>query len=101
MNDAKIANLKAAAEAAINAHNDEKARLASLGLKSQERYELLKSLKVTADAAHAKYVKFAHGQIKSELNKIIAADLPNRQAAARSRSAWKQAKFDAKNAPAK
>lgn len=95
MNHAKIESLKAASEAASKAHEDEKGRLAGLGLKSQERYELLKPLKAAANAAHSEYAKFTNGQIKAELNKIIAADLPNRQAAARSRSAWKQAKFDA------
>ncbi|OGO33086.1 MAG: hypothetical protein A2Z03_02140 [Chloroflexi bacterium RBG_16_56_8] len=95
MNTAKIAELKKIAEQAGAAHEAEKNRLAAQGLKSQVRYELLKPLKASADAAHAEYAKFAKGQISKELNKIIAADLPNRQAAARARSPWKQAKYDA------
>jgi hypothetical protein len=95
MNEAKINELKAIAAEAGKAHDDEKARLAGLGLKSQARYELLKPLKAAADKAHAEYVKFAKGQIAKELDKIIAADLPNRQAAARARSPWKQAKYEA------
>lgn len=98
MNQAKINELKAIAEAAGKAHDDEKARLASLGLKSQARYELLKPLKAAADKAHAEYAQYAKGQIAKELDKIIAADLPNRQAAARARSPWKMAKYQAAQA---
>lgn len=95
MNQAKIDQLKQAAKKANDAYSCEKARLVALGMKSQERYTLLKELKAVADSAHAEYVKYTHGQIKGELDKIIAADLPARQAAARARSAWKQAKFEA------
>ena len=95
MNEAKINELKTIAAAAGKAYDDEKARLVGLGLKSQARYELLKPLKVAADKEHAEYAKFAKGQISKELDKIISADLPNRQAAARARSPWKQAKYDA------
>lgn len=98
MNTVKINELKARVEAAAKAHDDEKARLAALGYKSQERYFLLKPLKKVLDDLNAEYVKFAHGQIKGELNKIIAADRPARQAAARARSPWKQAKYAAKKA---
>jgi len=101
MNEAKINELKAIAETAGKAHEDEKARLADSGLKSQARYELLKPLKAAADHAHAEYAKFAKGQIAKELDNIIAADLPNRQAAARARSPWKQAKYDAAQAAKK
>jgi hypothetical protein len=96
--NAKIEALKQAAAEATAAHDAERDRLAALGLKSGERYLLLKPLKAAADAAHAEYVKAAHGAIKGELNKIIRADAPARAAAARARSPWKQAKFDARNA---
>ena len=95
MNKSKINELKAKATEAGRAYKNEKARLTSLGFKSQARYELLKPLKTTADKAHTEYVKFAKLQISMELDKIIAADAPNRQAAARARSSWKQAKHDA------
>ena len=95
MNQAKINELKAIAAEAGKKYDDEKARLSAIGLKSKERYELLKPLKAAADQAHAEYAKFAKGQIAKELDKIIATDLPNRQAAARARSPWKQAKYDA------
>lgn len=98
MNTTKIEALKQASAEATAAHDAERDRLAALGMKSGERYLLLKPLKAAADAAHAAYVKFTHGQIRGELNTIIAADAPARAAAARSRSPWKQAKFDAANA---
>jgi hypothetical protein len=98
MNTIKIASLKANLDAAVAAHNAERDRLATLGLKSGERYALLKPLKDAVDAANAVYVKFTHGQIRNELDKIIEADRPAREAAARARSPWKQAKFDAANA---
>jgi len=95
MNQAQINILKQIAEAAAAAHDAEKARLTAAGFKSQERYTMLKDLKASADKAHAEYAEFTKGQISHELDKIIAADLPNRQAAARARSPWKQAKYDA------
>ncbi len=98
MNTTKINELKQVAEAAQAAYTTEQARLVAAGFKSQERYGLLKAAKAAADQAHAAYAKFAKGQISRELDKIIAADLPARQAAARARSPWKQAKFDAANA---
>ena len=101
MNEAKINELKAIAAAAGKAHEAEKIRLAAQGLKSQARYELLKHLKAAADTAHAEYAKFAKGQIAKELDKIIAVDLPVRQAAARASSPWKQAKYDAAQAAKK
>ena len=94
MNQAKIDSIKATSAAAHAVLNAEQARLVEAGLKSKERYELLKPLKASADAAHAEYSKYSIGQIKGELNKIIAAGAPARAAASRSRSAWKQAKFD-------
>lgn len=97
MNQAQINILKQVAETAAAAHDAEKTRLTAAGFKSQERYTMLKDLKAAADLAHTEYSKFAKGQIARELDKIITADRPAREAAARSRSAWKQAKFDAAN----
>lgn len=95
MNQAKISELKKAAAKAFAAHEAEKARLIAAGIKSNARYELLKDLKSASDAAHAESLKFSTGQIKKELNRIIAEDIPARQAAARARSPWKQAKYEA------
>ncbi len=98
MNQEKINVLKRAAEVAHAALNAEQARLVDAGFKSQERYTMLKDLKSSADAAHSVYAKFAKGQISRALDDIIEADRPAREAGARGRSAWKQAKFDAANA---
>lgn len=95
MNTTKIAALKQVLDTAAAAHDAERHRLAALGLNSKARYEQLKPLKAAVDAANAAYVKFTHGQISRELDTIIAAGQPAREAAARSRSAWKQAKFAA------
>lgn len=91
----QIAQLKAALDAATLAYNTEQAKLVAQGLNSKARYPLLKDLKAAQDSANSAYVNTAHSAIKKELNKIIAADAPARAAAARSRSAWKQAKYDA------
>ena len=90
--------LKAAAEAAGRAYSVENGRLVAAGFKSQERYTMLKDLKAAADAAHAVYAKYTKGQINRELVKIIEADRPARESAARARSAWKQAKYEAARA---
>ncbi len=95
MNDAKIQALKAKSEQSAQAYEALKAELTAQGLNSRQRYPLLKELKEIANADHSAYQKFAVKEIKSELNKIIAADLPNRKAAERSRSAWKKAKHEA------
>lgn len=95
MNTSKIDALKLISEKAHAALNSEQSRLVDAGFKSAQRYIMLKEFKADADKAHAEYSAFAKGQIKGELNKIIAADRPARAASARSRSAWKQAKFDA------
>ena len=95
MNQAKINELKAISEATHAAHDAEKAGLTAAGFKSQERYTMLKDLKSAADKAHAEYSKFAKSQISHELDKIIAADRPTREAESRARSAWKMAKFNA------
>ncbi len=97
MNHTKINELKQAAEAAHAAYTTEQARLVEAGFKSAERYAMLKDLKAASDAAHAAYAKYAKGQINRELVRIIEADRPAREAGARARSAWKQAKFDAAN----
>jgi hypothetical protein len=96
MNTTKIEALKQAAEQAQAAYTTEQARLVEAGLKSAQRYELLKPLKAAADAAHAEYAKYAKGQINRALTAIIEADRPAREAAARARSLWKAAKFAAK-----
>ena len=98
MNAAKIEALKQVAATAHNAYETEQARLVTLGLKSNERYAALKSLKAVADTTHAEYSKFTKGQISRELCAIIASGKPARDAAARARSPWKQAKFDAAQA---
>lgn len=80
MNSTKIEALKQAAAVANAAHDAERDRLASAGLKSQERYALLKPIKAAADAAHAAYVKVAHSHVARELDKIIAAQTPEQRA---------------------
>lgn len=95
--NAKIEALKAAASIAGAACAAEKDRLTAAGYKSAERYVMLKDLKAAADAAHNLYRDAANGAIKKELNAIIRAGRPAREAAARARSPWKQAKFDAAN----
>ncbi|WP_395007305.1 hypothetical protein [Undibacterium sp.] len=98
MNTAKIEELKKIAASAAKAYNAERDRLAAIGLKSKERYELLKPLKAIVDATHSEYSKYAKGQINCELVKIIEADRPRREAEARSRSTWKMAKYNAAQA---
>ena len=98
MNTTKIAALKQALDSAVAAHDAERDRLAAAGLNSKARYEQLKPLKAAVDAANSAYVKFTHGQIRRELDTIIEAGRPAREADARDRSPWKQAKFDAANA---
>lgn len=97
MNTTKIAALKQTLDSAVAAHDAERDRLAAAGMNSKARYEQLKPLKDAVDAANAAYVKFTHGQIRGELYAIIEADRPFREAAARARSPWKQAKFAAAN----
>ena len=95
MNTTKIEALKQVLDAAVAAHDSERDRLAAAGLNSKARYEQLKPLKAAVDAANRAYVDFSHGQIRGELDAIIEADRPAREAAARARSPWKQAKFTA------
>jgi hypothetical protein len=80
MNTNKIATLKKDLDTAVAAHDKERDRLAACGLKSGERYVLLKPLKATVDAANAAYVKYAHSQIKNELDAIIAQQTPEQRA---------------------
>jgi len=80
MNQAKINELKQSSEVAHAAYENEKARLTAAGLKSQDRYTMLKDLKATADKAHTEYSKFAKDQISKELDKIIAAQTPAQRA---------------------
>lgn len=88
-------SLKQAAQAALASYDAERDRLTAAGLNSKARYPLLMQFKAAADAAHAAHAEFAKDQIRRELDAIIRADAPARAAAARSRSPWKQAKFDA------
>ncbi len=97
MNTTKIAALKQSLDIAVAVHDAERDRLATIGLNSKARYEQLKPLKAAVDAANSAYVKFTHGQISRELDTIIEAGRPAREVAARARSPWKQAKFDATN----
>lgn len=91
----KIEALKQALDAAVAAHDAERDRLAAAGLKSAARYEALKPLKAAMDAANAAYVKAAHGNVRRQLDAIIRAGRPAREAAALDRSPWKQAKAEA------
>jgi len=94
MNCTKIEELKSIAAAAAAAHDAEQSKLVAMGLKSAERYKLLKPLQTARDETHAVYAKYAKGQINMELVKIIKADRPAKEAAARARSAWKMAKHN-------
>lgn len=98
MNQGKIEILKQKAAQANAAYSARQAELVAAGYKSQERYSMLKELKTAADAAHSEYANFAKGQILKELNEIIAADRPMKEAAARERSAWKMHKYNAAQA---
>jgi hypothetical protein len=84
--------LKQSAEALAAAYHAEVARLTAAGLKSKERYEALKPMKAELDAAWKLHVSAAHKHVKSELNKIIAADAPRLRNEKLARSPWKQAK---------
>lgn len=96
MTTAKIAALKQALAAAAAAYDAEKARLTEAGMKSAQRYEALKPLKAVVDAANAALVKEATSHVRRQLDAIIAAGKPARDAAALARSPWKQAKMAAK-----
>ena len=80
MNTTKIAALKQALDVATAAYEAEKTCLTEAGMKSAARYLELRTLKATQDAANAAYVKFTHGQIATELDKIIAAQTPAQRA---------------------
>ena len=58
MNTTQIAALKQIAETAQAAYITEQDRLTAAGLKSKERYAMLKNLKAEADIAHAAYANF-------------------------------------------
>ena len=92
--------LKAIAETAAKAHDDENARLVALGLNSKARYPLLKDLREAKNAAWSAYVTGAHRYVRKELDKMIAADRPARKAAELARSPWKSAKAAAAAAKA-
>lgn len=95
MNTAKIKELEAVAIQKGRKYNAEIERLKAAGVNSNGRYQATKELKAEYDAACAAHAAFAKGQIKKELDKIIAADRPAREEAARARSAWKMAKYKA------
>ena len=86
----------------VVAHDAERDRLAALGLKSAERYIQLKPLKKAADDAYAMYSAEAKKSAFAEFDRACARlyreERPMREAAARARSPWKQAKFEAANA---
>lgn len=90
--NATVNALKKTLDTAHAAYVAEQTRLVAAGLKSKERYELLKPLKAAEDAANSAYVAAANGAIQKECNKIIAAGAPARRAAKLARSPWKQAK---------
>ena len=81
MNEAKIAELKSTLDAAALAYGVKKDELVAAGMKSQERYEALKELKASVDAANSAYVKYTHGQIKRELSAICATISAEKKAA--------------------
>ena len=91
--------LKALAEAAVKAHDDENARLVAMGLNSKARYPLLIDLREAKDAWGA-YVKGAKKFVRKELDKVIAAGRPAKTAAELARSPWKSAKAAAAAAKA-
>ena len=95
MNRKTVAELKTALAAAHTAYAAEYDRLAAAGFNSGARYQALKPLKATVDGCNAAYVKAAHAKIARALDAIIEADRPYREAAARARSPWKQAKWEA------
>jgi len=95
MNTTKINELKDIYLQAVSIYETEKLRLTNEGVKSKDRYELLKHLKIKVDETHSVYASYTNKQIHKELDLMIAADLPKKQEAARNRSAWKMAKFNA------
>jgi hypothetical protein len=69
---AKLDALKAAAVPAFAAYEAERVRLVAAGVKSQERYVLLKDLKTKSDQTHAAWVALSNKLINRELDKHIA-----------------------------
>ena len=90
-----ISVLKTKLDNAVAELNLKIAELKEQGLKSKEVYAQTLELREVMNKANSAYVSAANSSVKKELNKIIAGDLPNRKAAERARSPWKQAKFDA------
>ena len=74
MNETKINELKAALDASTAAYEAEKNRLVQAGVKSQDRYTILKPLKMAQDAANAEYVNFANGEVTKGLNALAKAN---------------------------
>jgi len=73
---AKLDALKAAAEPAFAAYEAARLRLVAAGVKSQDRYVLLKELKATSDTTHAAWVALSNKLIKRELDKVIGGETP-------------------------
>jgi hypothetical protein len=71
MNRIKIAALKQKLDAAVAMHDAERDRLDAAGLKSGERYQMLKPLKASVDAANAEYNRFTVKQIHRAMDAII------------------------------
>lgn len=88
--------LKQALDAAQAAYLAEQAKLTAQGLKSAQRYELLKPLKAVVDAANAAFVGAAKAAVNKKLDAFIAANAPRVRAEKLARSPWKQAKAAAK-----
>ena len=80
MNTMTIDQLKQASIQAVAVLDAEKARLAAAGVKSQQRYEMLKPLKEYADAVYREYKHAADRYIVRELDKIIASQTPAERA---------------------
>lgn len=84
MNEAKINELKTALDASTAAYEAEKNRLIEAGVKSQDRYTILKPLKTAQDDANSAYVNFANGEVTKGLNALAKANpAPKRGTAAR------------------
>ena len=66
-----VAALKATLDAATDAYNAERDRLAACGLNSKARYEALKPLKAAQDAANSAYVAAAKRKVHAGLTAII------------------------------
>jgi hypothetical protein len=78
MNKQQLEVLKANAENAWSDYKSAEEDAKSKGLKSKERYELLKPLRAKADAEHAVWEQAGKKFVMSGLNKIIREAAPIR-----------------------